>query len=400
MVSGGQLAISRFSRWPLGDHARPANVETGQQTSLNLALPSRPAASLNVELAKASSWIYSLEELSSRNHAPVSRDWKPLQESTPQGAVPKPWATPLPKGSLLQGSPSTDSSCGSTCRHQIPDLDEARSPAPRGNHWDPATPLGSGLQSLRPEARQFRPMKAVANPSLVDYVHPLTDVEAAMGFSPGYQGKRVPANASACVPDWRNCAIFMTGLPPDVTYTEILDLITRAGPFGRVLRSFINPPVQHKHDYAAAKVIFFHPESAQRMLAHANTLGLKIRGYSLNAVHNRNRRDETVDPGTSRVLLITGHVSFVNIASLTAYFGSKIEFQLDRATELFRVKDRAVVEYRFASYHCQAKMGQMSLARERPAGLEKVEYGPDPCERGERSEALLMAFERIRGNGV
>lgn len=102
----------------------------------------------------------------------------------------------------------------------------------------------------------------------------------------------------------------------------------------------------------------------------------------------------------SRCLIITGHADFVNEASLSKFFKDRFIFQVDEVVELIKAGGRAVVEFKFGSYRCQSQMGKMSLEKDRPAGLEKVEFGDDPCEVGDTMSSYGIAAERIQGRGL
>lgn len=220
-------------------------------------------------------------------------------------------------------------------------------------------------------------------------------------FSPEYHGMHNLANASANVPNDYNCALWLTKLPADVTYRELVDMVVQAGRFGRLYCTYINYPDKLKHITAAAKVVFFNPEAAQSLLNYAWTNGLVMRGHRIMVTHNRIKaRAVPMISRSSRVLIITGHVDFVSPEALTAYFQEKFVFQVDDVKELIRAGDRAVVEYRFGSYRCQGQMAKMALERELPDGFEKAEFGDDPCEVGETYSSYAIAAERIQGKGM
>lgn len=207
------------------------------------------------------------------------------------------------------------------------------------------------------------------------------------------------SNASAeYLPDNQNCALWLTNLPPKVTTNELLQSIRN---IGRIWCTFINQPDNVMHLTAAAKVVFFSPEAAQSLLYLSCTEGLTVRGYRVKVSHNRIKYPAHLCVGkTSRVLIITGQSFFVNEESLAQYFGERFVFQIDQVNELIRVNGRAVVEYRFGSYRCQAQMGKMSLEKDRPPGFEKVEFGDDPCEVGDRLTSYGIAGDRIQGIGL
>ncbi|KAJ3479470.1 hypothetical protein NLG97_g8313 [Lecanicillium saksenae] len=157
-----------------------------------------------------------------------------------------------------------------------------------------------------------------------------------------------------------------------------------------------------KHTTAAAKIVFFQPRSAQRLLLYSMGEGLRVRGFRAKVTQNRIKTGETIPRGgdDSRVLIVTGQTHFVNEKTLTEYFGQRFVFQLDEVKELINGGGRAVLEFRFGSYRCQAQMGKISLEKDRPLGFEKAEFGEDPCEVGETYSSHGIAVQRIKGIGI
>ncbi|KAI6370100.1 hypothetical protein MCOR25_004271 [Pyricularia grisea] len=227
------------------------------------------------------------------------------------------------------------------------------------------------------------------------------------GFSPNYQGDTSLANnRSANIPESESCSLFILGLPPTLTTTQLLGAIRNTG---RVWASHINMPEPSRgHTTCAAKVIFFERAAAQRFYAAhqphnggfvtdpssglppARVLWNRIRSAEVGA-SNTTAGGGGGGPGSggnkSRVLLIYGPKRLVNEPSLTAYFASKMEFQIDRAFELASCVDlvtgqvMVLFEYRFGSFRCQAEAAKMSLSREFKDEI-KVWYGDDPCAPG------------------
>jgi hypothetical protein len=228
-------------------------------------------------------------------------------------------------------------------------------------------------------------------------------------FSSRYCGKHVDSNASAdhLLPE-QNCALWLTNLPPTITYTQLLASIRHCG---RIWCTYINEPNHREHVTAAAKVVFFSPRAATAYfnMSRADIPGYSafrinpfvIQGYQVKVAHNRIKYPEKpCAQGESRVLIVTGHPRFVNGSSLYAFFHKRFIFQIDRVRELVQTVNRAVVEFSFGSYRCQAQMGVMALEKDRPAGFEKVEYGEDPCEVGETYSSYKIAMERVQGIGL
>ncbi|KAF7558601.1 hypothetical protein G7046_g5565 [Stylonectria norvegica] len=269
------------------------------------------------------------------------------------------------------------------------------------------TPPGLNIQeslamrSQQAPSRGFRPMNAITQETRT----PDTDGPQRLlppgtaAFSRNYMGEHTIRNASIdCLPPDKNCALWLTNLPPDVTHNELL---ARIRCIGRVWCAVINKPDYVKHTTAAAKVVFFTPDAASRYLTLSLTQGLSIGGHQIKVTHNRVKYSEQLLVGNvSRVLIITGKSTFVNEDSLMRFFRGRFIFDVDEVVSLINVQGRSVVEFRFGSYRCQAQMGKIALEKDEPAGFEKVEFGEDPCEVGDTLSSYGVAGQRIQGRGI
>ncbi|KAM0512331.1 hypothetical protein ACHAPE_009027 [Trichoderma viride] len=247
----------------------------------------------------------------------------------------------------------------------------------------------------------FLPMQAVMQqtPSRAFTADMSPYAPSTAAFSSRYHGMHTETNASAdhLAPD-ENCALWLTNLPEK---TSINQLLTSIRNVGRIWCTYINYPDFNAHTTAAAKVVFFTPEAAQQLLSISWTRGLFVENHRVRVSHNRIKYGSHAVAGrTSRVLIITGLAEFVNEASLTKFFKDRFIFQLDEVTQLIRAGGRAVMEFKFGSYRCQSQMGKMSLEKDRPYGLKKVEFGDDPCEVGDTMSSYGIAAERIQGRGL
>lgn len=253
-------------------------------------------------------------------------------------------------------------------------------------------------------ASAFVPMLAITRPDKTgkDFTPmPLASKRvASLKFSPRYHGMHTENNASVeYLKPEQNCALWLTNLPPNVTDRELLGAIRN---IGRIYATFINYPDFITHSTSAAKVVFFTPEAAQRLLAHCTMVEpMAIRGYQVKIALNRIKyAKNSMENNESRVLIITGHKSFVNEHALTEYFEARFAFQIDNVKTLVVHENRAVVEYKFGSYRCQSQMGMKALMLDKPQGIEMVEYGADPCEVGSDLTSFTIAGERIQGKGL
>ncbi|KAK4465208.1 hypothetical protein QBC42DRAFT_261800 [Cladorrhinum samala] len=235
----------------------------------------------------------------------------------------------------------------------------------------------------------------------------VTDEEAKdllmKGFSPNYKGNPdLDRNRSANIPESENCSLFLVGLAPDLTTHSLLAGVQG---MGRVFATHINPPEpKNGHHLSAAKLVFFNRTDAGKFCPFSDLFSAfqlqeltktnaenfynqtKQQGFSLPSAPqfrakvfwNRIRSAEEDPTGTkSRVLLISGPPSIVNPVFLTEYFDTKLIYQTDEIIEHGRSEDgsRALIEFRFGSYRCQAEAARMSLVREfRELGV-LCEYG-------------------------
>jgi hypothetical protein len=238
-------------------------------------------------------------------------------------------------------------------------------------------------------AEEFRPMRKIINPRRHEITMLSRRKAMLMGFSPRYAGNiYLASNQSASIPENKNCSLFILGLPPTLTTHELLSNIRD---IGRVFATHINRPDPDKgHHTAAAKVIFFERAAAERFYDRFNFRGFFILEYPLHpparVLWNRIRTAEQTGQGMqyrSRVLNISGPSKLVNEAVLSAYFNTKIIYQVDEVIVLCQENERALVEFRFGSYRCQAEAARMALCREWTDHGVRVFYGKDPCDRSD-----------------
>jgi hypothetical protein len=133
-------------------------------------------------------------------------------------------------------------------------------------------------------------------------------------FRANYQGDTSRfRNRSAHVPDEQNTALWLMGLPADISYTELFDNLDQRG---RIFSLFINEANKARsHTTAGATITFFHAASAQQLYNLSNSgPGFFIRGHRIKVYHHRRKASEaqtkphqTTQHGRpSRVVTITG----------------------------------------------------------------------------------------------
>ncbi|PSR92355.1 hypothetical protein BD289DRAFT_481102 [Coniella lustricola] len=247
----------------------------------------------------------------------------------------------------------------------------------------------------------FRPMTAVMNAgSRRELSGEERALRVRLGISENYQGNpNNPKNQSADIPDEENCALFLTNLPAHCTYAELLGAIQIIRP-GRVWSSYINRPLGKEHGQnsgtgkttpfkdsskplshrtSAAKVIFYHPCEAQRLLQVARAGEFRIGGRCITVKLNRHRTAaQGYNNPTSRVVLIEGPARIVDEEWLGRLFGLYFEYDTDGVRILVDVIGWRVLEWRFSSMRAQAHSAYQLLESLYP-GIVEVTWVEDPC---------------------
>ncbi|KAH8912262.1 hypothetical protein BR93DRAFT_933304 [Coniochaeta sp. PMI_546] len=262
------------------------------------------------------------------------------------------------------------------------------------------------------QVRTFRPMEAKLGFRFMPFSDeqpskslrpPHNDAYERMlaGFSPNYRGNtHLPRNRSADIPSDENCALFVIGLPPTITVTELLATVRDTG---RVYATHINSPEPHKgHETCAAKLVFFERRAAEQFYVRHLLGGLHISDHPdfiAKVVWNRIKTAAPNHPKHyTRVLMIAGPAHVANPVFLTSYFESKLEFDIDEVFDRGSMGDRRLVEYRFGSFRCQAEAAKMAITREFADHGVQVWFGPDPCDVTAETDAV--EFEDGRRHGA
>lgn len=238
----------------------------------------------------------------------------------------------------------------------------------------------------------FKPMNAKLNPEAANL--PLTEEEKMIrdfkGISHNYQGDSSnPANESADIPEDQNCSVWLTNLPPDCTYRDLLQAIAVHHP-GKVFATYISPPSGQgpyhlpSRGHSAAKVVFYYPWSAQYLISKANNTGLWVRGYPARAVPNRIRAaPQSYENNTTRCLTIEGPADVVNYATLRGLWDGYFSWDTEEVRNIGEwvdndgVKVRRI-EWRFGSHRAQA-VAAFQFIRDHLPHVWRF-YTADPCD--------------------
>jgi hypothetical protein len=204
-----------------------------------------------------------------------------------------------------------------------------------------------------------------------------------MGCSVNYKGNPLdPRNQSANIPAEESCSFFVLGLPPDITYPVLLARIRNVG---RVYATYINEPRLYRGNFtAAAKLVFFDLEAAQRFFGLYEHRPFSVAGYEATVVRNRHRVPQSYLPReNSRAVFVWGPPNLVNEEYLMTFFGQVFSFNIDSIITVRETPEQRFLEIRFGSWRCQAAMAVNLLTwpRTRLPGVS-VAYATDPCDVG------------------
>ncbi|KAI1112106.1 hypothetical protein F5Y14DRAFT_282892 [Nemania sp. NC0429] len=209
------------------------------------------------------------------------------------------------------------------------------------------------------------------------------------GVSPNYRGDLgLATNRSANIPDELNTAVWITNLPPDLTYKMLLDSVRNCG---KVYATVINGPGE-QHVMSAGKIVFFDVAGAENLLRQARE-GRFIVGDCVPAVRpNRIKSEAKPLSPHSRVLHIEGPSCIVNERYLADLFREEdIRWEDEEVLTLWSKEGRTRLEWRFGSYRSQAEAARLVIDRVKKRGYRRtpdeypfwqnvvVYFGVDPC---------------------
>ncbi len=253
-----------------------------------------------------------------------------------------------------------------------------------GDHSHGITPTPSTPSSdlviypqsaLSPVAHPFRPNSMV----LERMGFPVTPTPQRNHGS-NYLGRRHSSPSAREVhglPDWENCALFLTRIPVEVTLHEVFSVINT----GSVFCLHINPP-NGIHTTKAAKLAFMAPEAAAAFLRQTQSpRGILLRGKRIQCRYNRNGYARNEKIWQARVLEILGPTPIMTLEYWTSYFTNFSGFELDTYRLIpTNVHGVTILEFRFARIDGQAQTCLQCIRTDPSlAGVVQVRYGTDPC---------------------
>ncbi|RYP58302.1 hypothetical protein DL769_009022 [Monosporascus sp. CRB-8-3] len=210
-----------------------------------------------------------------------------------------------------------------------------------------------------------------------DVVQARQKVKEKFGISKNYQGNPwVEGNRSADISDDKNVSLFVQNIPSDCSYHELLSSFRN---IGKILATHISPPADG-HLTCCAKVALYTREAAARLYAQITAGEIVIRGHRLRCRWNRVKVAPRSEQWHSRILLIVGPKTEVTRERLDKCFVDNFVYNMDEIVDHGVVNGLGRLEYRFASYPCQAQFAYQTIR----SNFSKATYAEyayfDPCE--------------------
>ncbi|RYO80694.1 hypothetical protein DL764_009863 [Monosporascus ibericus] len=185
-----------------------------------------------------------------------------------------------------------------------------------------------------------------------DVIQARQEVKEKFGISKNYRGNPwVEGNRSADIADDQNVSLFVQKIP-----------------------------AEYGHLTCCAKVALYTREAAAKLYDQISIGQIVIRGHRLRCRWNRVKVAPRGEQWNSRILLIVGPESEVNREYLDKCFVNNFVYTMDEIVDHGVVNGIARLEYRFASFLCQAQFAYQAI-RSNFTKATYVEYAYfDPCE--------------------
>jgi hypothetical protein len=166
------------------------------------------------------------------------------------------------------------------------------------------------------------------------------------------------------------------GLPPNVTYTALLEAIRNVG---KVYSTVINPPTG-RHSCAAAKIVFFERNQAEKLFELIYFGYFFVMGRQVLEVRwNKVKSGAYHHWHQSRAIRITGPAHLMDFQFFEAFFKARFTYDLDH-TAVAPCLTSGMVSHLwfFGSLRCQASSARLAIERELH-GIFEVHWADDPC---------------------
>ncbi|KAK4443838.1 hypothetical protein QBC34DRAFT_310329, partial [Podospora aff. communis PSN243] len=186
----------------------------------------------------------------------------------------------------------------------------------------------------------------------------------------------IERNRSAKININDSCSFWLEGLPANLTVTTFLANIRNVG---RVYSSRVYPPFRNIPT-SAAKVVFVTTEASRTFFRRCLQEGFMIDGHAATVVHHRVLAAEMTGLRKTRVLVITGPSTTVNVRYLEAQWRRWLHWQLDKVVQRWTQGHETSIEYHFGSVQGQSEAAAHAM-RCSPDDFPGVRfcYGADPC---------------------
>lgn len=136
---------------------------------------------------------------------------------------------------------------------------------------------------------------------------------------------------------------------------------------GKIWSTVINPAnPQEGKLYAAAKVVFFTREGAERLIHLIEAGRLVVAGRRPRTVFNRIKSVPQKESTKSRVVILEGPAALVNERKLNEWFLTKFTYQTESVQLLTHnsARNTNVLEWQFGSYRAQAEAVVIAVRKE------------------------------------
>ncbi|KAI1138686.1 hypothetical protein F5Y05DRAFT_418912 [Hypoxylon sp. FL0543] len=263
---------------------------------------------------------------------------------------------------------------------------------PRTNPETVVRDVGLKGDDNHDEQRPSQPLKQSGPPDMpVSRSQPgVPKCAANWNPNPRYRGNpTLKRNRSADIPEEMNCRLWITGLPPTCTVSDLLGAIRDIGP---VYASYVIPPPANVQKNgrtirtAAASLTFFTETAANRFLARHSVHRFTVGGFITTVGRHRIRTEPILVGRKSRVLVIRGNPKIVTPENLARLCAEVWNIRYDTDSLEYRPgEESSEIVWAFGSYRAQAQAVHWAI--DKPwAGLSKeeaetvtVNFGPDPC---------------------
>ncbi|KAI1396490.1 hypothetical protein F4819DRAFT_504367 [Hypoxylon fuscum] len=189
------------------------------------------------------------------------------------------------------------------------------------------------------------------------------------------------------IPDNKNCSVWITGLPRDITYPALFSKLRGTGKIWSVT---IKPPTDFYRN-AAAHVEYWHSGGLRRLFQKVIDQQFIIGNARPQVTHSRIKRGPRLWSDKSRVLIVEGPSEIINYDFLMNFFRDRFEPNVDSFRMLANNGVQAVTWWAFIAYATQSARAEQAILdvqknRDDRSSEEcelwdrvQLRYARDPC---------------------